>query len=115
MKAMDGFRKKLPEPQGLDEMNGVGVKDIEGNTYSDNHLNGIARRLGVETKAECLALLTYLKDPDPKIRRIAAFAIEGVVKAYPNGMSSSDMQDVDSEGHRKMVKAFAAGIEKLPK
>jgi hypothetical protein len=56
-----------------------------------------------------------IKDPDPKIRRIAAFAIEGVVKAYPNGMSSEDMRKVDSEGHRKMVKAFTAGIEQLPK
>jgi hypothetical protein len=115
MKAMDGFRKKLPEPQGLNEMNGVGVNDIDGNSHPDSHLNGIATRLGVETRAECLALLTYLKDPDPKIRRIAAFALEGVVKAYPNGMSSSDIQDVTSEGHRKMVKAFAAGIEKLPR
>jgi len=41
--------------------------------------------LGVKTRAECAALMTYLKDPDPKIRRIAAFAIEGVVKAYPVG------------------------------
>lgn len=25
MRAMDGFRKKLPEPQGLGEQNGLGV------------------------------------------------------------------------------------------
>jgi hypothetical protein len=115
MKAMDGFRRKLPEPQGLNEMNGPGVKDIDGNSYPDSHLNGIANRLRVGTRAECLALMTYLKDPDPKIRRIAVFALEGVVKAYPNGMSSNDIQDVTSEGHRKMVKAFADGIDKLPK
>jgi hypothetical protein len=99
---------------GLNEMNGLGVKDIDGKVYPDSHLNGIATRLGVTTKAECVALMTYLKDPDPKIRRIAAFAIEGAVKAYPGGMSSSDIQDVGSDGHRKMVKAFTAGIEKLP-
>ncbi len=115
MKAMDGFRTKLPEPQDLNEMNGPGVPDIDGNVHPDSHLHGIATRLGVETRAECLALMTYLKDRDPKIRRIAAFALEGVVKAYPNGMSSSDLQDLTSEGHRKMVKAFAAGIEKLPR
>jgi uncharacterized protein (TIGR03067 family) len=115
MRAMDGFRKKLPEPQGLNEMNGLGVADIEGKTHPDSHLKGIATRLGATTRAECMALMTYLKDPDPKIRRIAAFALEGLVKAYPNGMSSDDIQKVDSDGHRKMVAAFIAGIEKLPK
>jgi len=30
-------------------------------------------------------------------------------------MSSEDMQKVDSDGHRKMVKTFITGIEKLPK
>jgi RNA polymerase sigma factor (sigma-70 family) len=115
MKAMDGFRKKLPEPQGLNEMNGLGVPDIDGMAYPDSHLNGIATRLGVKTRAECMVLLTYLKDPDPKIRRIAAFALESVVKAYPHGMSSDDLQKVDSDGHRKMVQKYIAGIEKLPK
>jgi RNA polymerase sigma factor (sigma-70 family) len=115
MKAMDGFRKKLPEPQGLNEQNGLGVVDIDGKIHPDSHLAGIASRLGVKTRAKCIVLLTYLKDPDPKIRRIAAFAIESVVKAYPTGMSSGDIQKVDSDGHRKMVKAFIAGIEKLPK
>lgn len=115
MKAMDGFRTKLPEPVGLNEMNGLGVKDIDGKVYPDSHLNGIATRLGVKTRAECAALMTYLKDPDPKIRRIAAFAIESAVKAYPNGMSSGDIQDVNSDGHRALVKKFTAGIEKLPK
>lgn len=113
MRAMDGFRKKLPEPHGLAEQNGLGVADINGNTHPDSHLNGIAKRLNVKTRAECMALLTYLKDPDPKIRRIAAFAIEGMVKAYSSGMSSEDMQKVDSDGHRRMVKAFIVEIEKL--
>jgi hypothetical protein len=115
LRTLDGFRKKLPEPQGLGEMNGLGVPDIEGVARPDSHLKGIATRLGVQTRAECIILLSYLKDRDPKMRRIAAFALEGVVNAYPDGMSSSDMQDVESEGHRKMVLAFLAGIEKLPK
>lgn len=113
LRTVDGFRKKLPPPMGLNEMNGTGVKDINGDVHPDTHLSGIAKRLGVTNRAECMALLTYLTDPDPKIRRIAAFALEGVVKAYPGGMSSADIQDVDSDGHRTMVGKFIAGIEKL--
>jgi len=115
MAELDGYRKKLPEPQGLGEMNGLGVPDIDGVAHPDSHLKGIATRLNVTTKAECHVLLTYLKDRDPKMRRIAAFALEGVVKAYPGGMSSNDIQDVESDGHRKMVAAFVAGIAKLPR
>jgi hypothetical protein len=115
LKAMDGFRTRLPEPQGLGEMNGLGVADIDGNVHPDSHLTGIASRLGARTRADCMVLLTYLKDRDPKMRRIAAFAIEGLVKVYPGGMSSDDMEKVDSDGHRKMVRAFIAGIEKLSK
>lgn len=115
MAELDGYRKKLPEPQGLGEMNGTGVPDVDGVAHPDSHLKGIANRLNVATKAECHVLLTYLKDKDPKMRRIAAFALEGVVKAYPNGMSSDDVQDVESDGHRKMVAAFLAGIDKLPR
>jgi hypothetical protein len=34
------------------------------------HFKGIGIRLGAKTKAECMALLTYLKDKDPKRRLI---------------------------------------------
>ena len=95
LKAMDGFRTKLPEPQGLGEMNGLGVADIDGNVHPDSHLMGIATRLGAKTRADCMVLLTYLKDRDPKMRRIAAFAVERLVKAYPGGMSSDDLEKVD--------------------
>ena len=115
LKAMNGFRTKLPEAQGLAEMNGTGVPDIDGTVRPDSHLAGVAKRLGVTTRAECMALLTSLTDPDPTMRRIAAFALEGVVTAYPGGMSSDDIQKVGSDGHRTMVTAFIAGIEKLPK
>ncbi len=56
-----------------------------------------------------------MKDPDDKLRYTAAFAIEAAVKAYPGGMSTSDIKDVESEGHRTVVAKFIAGIEKLPK
>lgn len=116
LKTMEGYRKAFPEAQGLGEMNGFTIgPDKDGKSYTLTHLDGVGKRLGVKTRAECMALLTYLKDPDDKLRYVAAFAVEAAVKAFPNGMSSSDIQDVESEGHRKMVKAFIAGIEKLPK
>lgn len=62
-----------------------------------------------------MALLTYLRDPDDNLRYVAAFAIEAAVKAYPGGMSTNDIQKLDSEGHRTMVAKFVAGIEQLPK
>ncbi len=113
LKTLDGFRRKLPEPQGLHEMNGLGVADIEGRVYPDSHLRGVATRMAVKTKADCMLLLTYLKDRDPKMRRIAGYALENVVKVYPNGFSSDCFDQVDSEQHREMVRRFVAGIEKL--
>jgi hypothetical protein len=113
MKSMDGFRKKLPPPQGLGEMNGVGTPDIDGEVHPGSHLWGIATRMEVKTRAECLILLTYLKDRQLKIRHIAAFALENVVKAYPNGFPAGAHDELDSDQHRRMVLAFVAGIEKL--
>ena len=111
---MDGYRKQFPEPQGLGEHNGFTIgPDKDGKSYTLTHLDGVAKRLGIKSRAECMVLLTYLKDPDPKLRYVAAFAIEAAVKACPGGMSSGDIKDVDSDGHRKMVKALIAGIEKL--
>jgi RNA polymerase sigma factor (sigma-70 family) len=112
MKTMDGFRKEVPPPQGTED-NGFGLKDVDGKDFTMSHLAGVARRLGVKTKAECLVLLTYLKDRDPKIRFIAAQAIESIVHAYPGGMSLSDILEVDSDGHREMIRRFVEKIEKL--
>jgi hypothetical protein len=86
---------------------------VDGKDFLLSHLGGVARRLGVKTKAECLVLLTYLKDRDPKIRFIAAHAIEIVVHAYPGGMSLSDSLEVDSDGHREMIRRFVEKIDKL--
>jgi RNA polymerase sigma factor (sigma-70 family) len=115
MKAMDGFRKEVPPPQSPQERMSAGARDINGKVYPDTHLIGVANRLGVKTRAECMVLLSYLKDPDPKIRRIAAFGLNSALHAIRGGMAHGDMQDVESDGHRKMVKAFIAAIEKLPK
>ena len=112
MKAMDGFRKEVPPPQGTED-NGFGLKDLDGKDFTMSHLGAVARRLGVKTKSECLVLLTYLKDRDPKIRFIAAHAIEIVVHAYPGGMSLSDILEVDSDGHREMIRRFGEKIDKL--
>jgi hypothetical protein len=116
LKTVEGYRKTFPEAQGLGEMNGFTIgPDKDGKSYTLTHLDGVGKRLGVKTRAECMALLTHLKDPDDKLRYVAAFAIEAAVKAYPGGMSASDIKDVRSEGHRTMVAKFIAGIEKLPK
>src|SRR5579871_4453714 len=68
LKNMDGFRKEVPPAQGIGEMNGFSLKDVEGKDFLFTHLRGIAIRLGVKTRAECMALLSYLNDRDPKMR-----------------------------------------------
>jgi hypothetical protein len=113
LEKMESFRHKLPEPQGLVEMNGPGVQDIDGHTYPDNHLRGIAARLGVRSRTECMLLMPYLKDRDPKMRRIAAFALMDALKAYPDGLPSGSLDSLDSEAHRNMVAGFVSGIERL--
>src|SRR5262245_43517059 len=70
---MESFRTELPPPQGRGEVNGFTCKELE--PYTVSHLSGVASRLGLRSRAECQALLTYLKDPDAKLRFIAAQAI----------------------------------------
>jgi hypothetical protein len=114
MKTMEGFRTKLGPPSltGNGFANG---KDEAGEPYWDNQLREVATRMGVKTRADCMFLLTYLKDRQLKIRHIAAFALEDVVKAYPKGFPESSLDKLDSDQHRRMVQAFVAGIEKLAK
>jgi len=114
MKTVDGYRKEVPPPQNLGEMNGFSLKDAAGQDYLLSHLAGVARRLGVKSRTDCLMLLTYLKDPDPKIRFIAAEAIENVVHAYPGGMSLSNILTPNSDGHREMVRRFVAKLQAPP-
>jgi hypothetical protein len=61
-----------------------------------------------------MLLLTYLNDRDLKVRCIATFAIENVLKTYPNGFPADCLDRLDSESRRQMVRRFVEGIEKLP-
>src|SRR5262245_11067830 len=73
VRAMEGFRSSIPPAEGLGEQNGLTVKELE--PYLMSHLAGVARRMGASTKADCLALLPYIKDRDFKLRFIAQQAI----------------------------------------
>jgi hypothetical protein len=120
MKKMDGFRREIPPPQGIEEDNGFVLNDVDGKGFSSGRLWGVASRLGVKTRAECMALLTYLNDRDPKMRIIAAEAIENVVHAYPDGFPTGDVLATDSDRqemvqrHRELILRFVDKVEKLP-
>jgi len=107
---MEGFRTKIPPPQTLSEQNGFGIKDIKGEYYLLTHLSGVAERMNVDGKQNMIILMSYLKDADLKIRFIAAKAMEKELKAFPSGMSLRDVTDLHSDGHARMVSAFAKKI-----
>jgi hypothetical protein len=113
IRAMEGFRTKMPPPQGRGEVNGHVLKELGPHTMS--HLSGVARRLGATSRADCMVLLTYLKDPDARLRFIAAQAIYGAVDGYRNGIDSAvgNILDTRSDGHLKMVSRFVRLIDKL--
>lgn len=113
LNAMEGFRKKIPvdtRPEQPDT--GLTVKSLE--PFTLYHLAWVAEGLGVQTRKECLMLLTYLKDADHKLRFIAAHAIDKATSAYPNGMNIEYITDTGSEGHRKMLFRFLEVIGNLP-
>jgi hypothetical protein len=113
IQTMEDYRTKMPRPQGLGEVNGRVLKELE--PYTTSHLSGVAKRLGARSRADCLALLTYLKDSDGKLRFIAAQAIYGVVDGYRKGIDSAadNILDTRSDGHLKMVRRFVDLIDKL--
>jgi len=111
LQALEGYRTKMPPAEGLSEQNGIVITGME--PFTESHLAGVARRLGAKSKADCLALMTYVKDRDLKIRLIAIQAINGATKAYPNGMSVECVLDTASDGHRKMVLRFVELVEKI--
>ena len=111
LKRMDGFRKELPPAETLSEMNGFSFVDLDGKSFTMTHLAGVAARMEAKSKGECLLLLPYLEDKDPKIRFIAGNALERVLGCYPHGMSANDMLKLDTDGHREMVRRFAAKLE----
>ena len=107
---MEAFRVKLPPAEGLGEMNGI--SPVALGPYVPNHLTGIARRMKVTTKAECLALMPYLRDRDMKLRYIAHEAIIDATKST-NGSSFDCIGDLESERHRKMAAKLADLIDRL--
>jgi hypothetical protein len=109
---MEGFRKEIPPAQGRAEQNGRTVEGLGG--YTMPHLSGVAARLGVGTRTECLCLMTYLKDGDLKLRFITIEAINKATDAYPGGWPLECLTDTGSEAHRKMLFRFQEVIEKLP-
>jgi hypothetical protein len=113
IRSMESFRTKLPPAQGVGEVNGLTFKELE--PYTTSHLSGAAARLGVKSRADCLVLLTYLKDPDAKLRFIAVQAIYGAVDGYRNGIDSAvdNIFNTRSDGHMKMVRQFVQLIDSL--
>ena len=109
---MEGYRTKVPPAEGFHEQNGLTVNELE--PYLMSHLDGVARRMGVRTRAECLALLPYVKDRDFKLRFVAQQAINDATKAYPHGTSVECVLDADGDSHREMVRRFEALIARLP-
>ena len=111
VRAMEGYRTRMPPAEGIGEQNGLSVRELE--PYIMSHLAGVARRLGAKTRAECAALMPYLKDRDAKLRFIAQQAIEGATKAYPHGLSVECFLDPTSKGHEAMVLHFTELIDRL--
>lgn len=111
MDTMERFRKAIPPAQTLSEQNGLIFKEIA--PFTAPHLDGVARRLGVNTPAECMVLLTYLRDPDGKIRFIAIKALESLLKAYPTGLSMQCVTEPRSACHRSMTLRFVDRVAGL--
>lgn len=110
-RAMEGFRTRIPPAQGMGEQNGKTVKELE--PYLMSHLSGVARRMKVTTRAECIALMPYIRDRDCKLRFIAVHAISEATKAYPSGMSVGWFLDLGSDGHREMAARFAGLVDRM--
>lgn len=110
IQTMEGFRTKIP-PAANDpnEQEGMALGD-----YVTPHLRGVARRLGIKTRAECLVLLTYLKDENVVLRYIAKSAISDLLNAFPAGTSIDAVLKTQSKDHETLVLRFVQLIEKMP-
>jgi hypothetical protein len=113
IQTIEGVRSKMPPPEGLGEVNGHVVKELA--PYTTSHLSGVARRLGAKSRADCLVLLTYVNDPDAKLRFIAVTAIYEVVDGYRNGVDSAvdNILNTHSNGHLKMVQKLVELVNSL--
>ena len=110
---MEQLRREVPPPREPRE--GLG-RSIEqgGARYTTAHLHGVASRLGVQTRADGLVLLTYLKDADLKLRFIAVSALNRATGAYPNGWPAGAVTELGSEEHRQIMFRFIELIDRLP-
>ena len=106
---MEGFRTKMPPAQGMGEMNGISPRGID---HVPNHLTGVARRMKVRTKSECLSLLPYLRDRDMNLRYIAHEAILDATKSTID-RTFDCIEELESERHRKMAEKLADLIDRL--
>lgn len=77
---------------------------------SFNTLAHLAKDVPARSLKDRLVLMSYLKDPSIRVRCLAAMTLDRTLEAFPGGMSVSDMSDISSEGHRKMVELFAKNI-----
>lgn len=107
---MKAFRKNIPPPQTLSEQNGFSIEDANSKFYTLTNLSGVAQRMQVDGTQDLIILVSYLREADLKIRHIAADALEHRLHVFPNGMSGSNITDLDSDGHARMVSAFAMKI-----
>lgn len=107
---MEGFRTKVP-PSANDpnEQEGMAVGD-----YVAPHLRGVGRRMGIKTRAECMVLLTYLKDENVVVRYIAKCAVSDFLKAFPTGLNIDAVLKTQSKDHLAMVLHLVKLINKLP-
>jgi hypothetical protein len=108
---VEALRTKLPEPKTLSESNGFCIKDINGAQITMTLLGSAAKQLVISNGIDAQVLMAYLEDKDPKIRFIAAQALEYKYKATPGGMSVDDIVSLESKGHKKMVQRFRQKID----
>lgn len=108
---MESYRTRIPQAEGMAEENGLSIRELE--PYLMSHLAGVARRMKVRTRAECLALMPYLKDRDCKLRFIASLAVNEATNAWPGGLSVTCFRDVNSPEHERMVRDFEARLGRL--
>jgi len=111
VRAMESYRTQMPPAQGLGEENGRTIRELE--PYLMSHLAGVARRMKIRTRAECVALMPYLKDRDCKLRFIASLAINEATDAWPSGLSVECFVDTSSAAHAEMLRRFTAAIGRL--
>lgn len=114
--AIEYLRTKsgLSMEESMDIRLNNGQSVLEGKRFEDhaplNTLRYLSKDVPASTLKDRLILMSYLKDRSVRVRCLAAMTLDGALKAFPGGMGVSDMSDVSSEGHQKMVELFASKI-----